>query len=312
MSMMQPKKVYRYQRFNAKTVDALCNDLLYFSDPYHFNDPQDCKPTVESDSNNEILKQILFKLISKRVKDEVQKSLKASRLKGEKTFKHAIKHGKLAAQRELENIRYHATNPEYDGDNELAESLYLNSEIQRELLKRNDRGVCCFSSSFKNPLLWSHYGEQHYGLCVGYNLDRNPKPELHKVIYGGNRILSTSLIADALLNENHSSTKQLDNNVLLRKASPWRYEREWRLFDSRGLHSSPLKMIDITFGLRCPKSVIHSITMTLENRESSVNFYQIKETKGSFKLNRRLIEKDEMQTNLPSTACSGKEMFGSE
>jgi hypothetical protein len=44
----QPEKVYRYQKFNDLSLNALIFDQLYFSDPRNFNDPLDCQPSVVS------------------------------------------------------------------------------------------------------------------------------------------------------------------------------------------------------------------------------------------------------------------------
>lgn len=304
----QPKKVYRYQSFNSKTVEALCNDQLFFSDPASFNDPQECNPFVESDSDIETLKHILTKLISERVKKEIITSLKKSKLKGNGAIKHAKKHSNIAVKRKLADIRYHSTNPDHQCSQEEAELWLLTNEIQRELQKQYNRGICCFSSSYKNPLLWSHYGDQHYGLCVGYSRDRDPEPELHKVKYGGNRILQTSLIADAIINNKPKSQELLDRKSLLSKASQWQYEREWRIFGQRGLQDSPLKMVEITFGLRCPYPVMHSVIKALENREDSLKFFQINEIRNNFQLKREPVDIDEMQFYLPHTACSALEM----
>lgn len=30
-----------------------------------------------------------------------------------------------------------------------------------------NRGVLCFSRGWHNPLLWSHYGDKHRGICLG-------------------------------------------------------------------------------------------------------------------------------------------------
>jgi hypothetical protein len=36
----------------------------------------------------------------------------------------------------------------------------------------NQDGVLCFSRSWRNPVLWSHYGDKHRGICLGFPLDR--------------------------------------------------------------------------------------------------------------------------------------------
>jgi len=310
MNSDQPKSIFRYQRFSAMTIESLCHDRLYFADPASFDDPLDCQPTLESDSDRNTLRRILTELIRRRVEAETLASLNIAKLKGNKTESHAKKLGEQAAGNELENIAYHATNPEYEVGEEEAECLLLNYKIQRELLRQYDRGVCCFSSAVNNPVLWSHYGDQHRGLCIGYSFNRNPKPKLYKVIYGGDRRVSTSLIAKALLDNDSKSQELLDCNVLLRKAASWRYEREWRLLSKRGVQDSPLSLKDVTFGLRCPISVMHAIITALESREEKVKFYQISEVRENFKLKRESVDIGEMQAFLPHTARSGAELFG--
>ena len=309
MSNNKHKRIYRYQKFSTWTIESLVHDHLHFADPTSFNDPFDCQPVVESDSDRETLSLILTKLIVRRIEAESTASLKAAQFQGEKATKHAKMLGEQAAKSKLQGFAYHATNPDYECGRYEAECLLLTSEIQSELLKRYDRAVCCFSTIFNNPLLWSHYGDQHRGLCIGYNLDRNPMPILRKVEYGGSRKVKTSLIAKALLNDDQSALELLDRDVLQRKASMWRYEREWRLFGNIGVQDSVLALKDITFGLRCPAAIIHSVIAALESRDDSVEFYEIFEVYGSFKLKRRPVDTGEMRAFLPHTARSGIEIF---
>lgn len=34
-------------------------------------------------------------------------------------------------------------------------------------------GLLCFSRSWKNPVLWSHYAEKHRGICLGFDLHKS-------------------------------------------------------------------------------------------------------------------------------------------
>ncbi len=84
-------------------------------------------------------------------------------------------------------------------------------------------GLLCFSSNWTNPVLWSHYGEKHCGVCLGFNL---PKEKVQEVKYVDKRLLVN-------LDRNHSPWK-LEKNLrdLLRrtKSSYWGYESEHRFF----------------------------------------------------------------------------------
>jgi Protein of unknown function (DUF2971) len=237
--------------------------------------------------------------------------LNKTNLTSKKAAAHAKRLGEQAAHTELANIAHHATNPEYEVSEEEAERWLLTSDIEHELLKRYDRGVCCFSAAVDNRLLWSHYGDQHRGLCIGYGLNRTPRPHLRKVVYGGSRTVATSLIARALLENDPEAQESLDRDVLLRKATPWRYEREWRLLGDRRVQVSTLELKDVTFGLRCPVALMHAVITALESREEEVRFYEMYQVRGSFKLKRKPVDTDEMRDYLPKTARSGVEIFGS-
>jgi hypothetical protein len=312
MSLEQPEKIYRYRSFSGLTVDTLCHDQLFFANPRSFNDPMDCQPTVESDSDNTELKAILRELIQRRIESETLSSLKSAKVILNNVEGYSQNLARETANKELANIAYNSTNPEYDDhglSQEKAENWLLLCEVQRELLKQYDKGVCCFSSTVESSLLWSHYGDQHQGLCIGYNLKRNPKPILHKVIYGNNRTLHTSLIARAILYNDLDAKQELDNSVLLRKAFPWTYEDEWRLFDSVGLNDSPLAVTDITFGLRCPPSIVHTVISALEGRGDDIKFYQMHQIRGSYELCREDVDV-EIRHYFPKIAQSGEEIFG--
>ena len=306
-----PQNIYRYRKFNEQTIASLCSDELFFSDPASFNDPLESNFFVDIDSDRDKLKEVLSVLIVRRIKAETIASLKKADISKERSLKHALNVAKNAAIRELKYIAYHATNPEYEGSEEENEKYLLAREIESELVKQYDRGICCFSSSYDNPLLWSHYGGEHYGLCIGYNLDRIPKPNLHKVTYGGDCILHTSAIADAILQDNAESKDLIDRVILLNKSKDWEHEQEWRLFGNRGVEQSPLYLTDITFGLRCPAPIVHSVVSALEGRGSSINFYEICKAGKNFDLERREVDQSELGAYYPKVAMSGAEIFGS-
>nr|VFK43359.1 MAG: Protein of unknown function (DUF2971) [Candidatus Kentron sp. SD]VFK48776.1 MAG: Protein of unknown function (DUF2971) [Candidatus Kentron sp. SD] len=314
MSPNQPSKVYRYQGCSILTLQMLCRDRLYFADPADFNDPLDCQPTVEANSDRDTLRQLVTEFVKRRTVAETLAALENARFKGEEAKAHATRLGEQAARNVLEYTEYYATNSEYAEhgiSREEAEHGLLTQEIERELLRQYDRGVCCFSTLVDNPLLWSHYADQHRGFCIGYGFDRVPKPRLERVVYGGDRTVKTSLIAEAIIDNDLEARTLLDRDVLLRKAYPWRYEREWRLLGDRGDQDSPLLMRDVTFGLRCPADIQYAVIRTLESRERPIKFFKMKEKdRGSFELERQPVETGEMFAYFPRTARSGIEIFG--
>lgn len=305
----RPETIYKYRAFNFFTLDSLCNDTLYFASPEDFNDPMDCKPTLECDSSAAELRKLLAEMIRARESYRAARYIRTVRLKEELVRHYIKKHAESQVKKELSSIAYCATDPEYAEGPEVAELHLLTEGIRNELLRAYIRGVCCFSSTYDSPLLWSHYGDQHKGICVGYSLDRKPKPELHKVVYGGERSIRTSIILRALIDEDESAGKELDRSVLLRKARDWSYEEEWRIVDTQGSQDSPLLLKEITFGLRCQSSVKHSVISSLSRRDKPVAFYEIREVINRYSLRRHLVDVDELGVSFPRTAMSGTEMF---
>ncbi len=309
MSSRIPTQLYRYRSFDSRALESLCGDHLFFSSPSNFNDPLDCKPTITADSPLPTLRNLLKLLIQRRIAAETTNSLGRARIQGEKARAYAQRRAAEDASSDLARIRYDATNPEFEGTKEEAESWMLTNQIREEMMRHYDKGVCCFSSVYNSPLLWSHYADQHKGICIGYGLDRNPRPVVHKVLYGGSRRVSTSTIFGALAQNEPEAKSELDRDVLLRKAPGWKYEREWRLIGAQGLQDSCVRLESVTFGLRCPDAVRHAVVLALHGRSNHTKFYEIHESSGTFRLRRRQTDVSELQGYLPRTAESAQEAF---
>lgn len=84
-------------------------------------------------------------------------------------------------------------------------------------------GLLCFSADWKNPVLWSHYGAKHRGVCLGFNLRRG---SAQPVRYEDERLL-------AQLGENgdpDAIDQDLQDLLLCTKFRHWQYEEELRVF----------------------------------------------------------------------------------
>jgi hypothetical protein len=120
--------------------------------------------------------------------------------------------------------------------------------------------------------------------------------------------VKTSLIARALLENDCEAQNLLDRDVLLRKAPSWRYEREWRLLGNRGVQDSPLELVDVTFGLRCPAVLKYVVVSVLNPR--AIKFFEMHKLAGTFELRRELLDTNELCAYFPKIARSGEEVFG--
>lgn len=291
-----PERLYKYRAFSNRTFDALIADQILFADPSPFNDPLDTKPTLDTDIDADALAAILSRLVEQRVSAEMNAAAKTIRYSGPKTISHIAAHSRRRAEQVVAEIRYHATNPEYDIEDPAR--FLFGRYVEEELLRRYGKGIFSLAERANCPLMWSHYGDQHKGVCIGYSMPVRAAGDLHKISYGGSRLIAASAVA-AVLDGDEEARHQLDNAVLTKKVIDWRYEREWRLSGPRGPHDSPLEMEEVVFGMRCSHAVKFAIVKALADRSRPVRFYEIRERKGRFLLGRYAIDVDELSASRP-------------
>ena len=97
-------------------------------------------------------------------------------------------------------------------------------------------GMVCFSLSWENPLLWSHYGDRHRGMALGFDLDAT---KCKKVKYVEERPeLQTIDLAVA-------------HELLFTKYVDWKYEEEIRTFTNLNDIDPEKKLYFADFGEDC-------------------------------------------------------------
>lgn len=165
--------------------------------------------------------------------------------------------------------------------------MYLDS-IKAELVASQNIGVLSLAENFDCPLMWAHYSSEHKGFCCGYRIPGDvdnfaTTNEIQKVDYEGVRSVLTSQL-HKLLSDPNSYISDINKAIYFVKAKKWEYENEYRMIGKPGLRKSPFILESVYFGLRCKESVKFSIMSALANRDSTVQFYQMKEVKGTFDL----------------------------
>jgi hypothetical protein len=81
-----------------------------------------------------------------------------------------------------------------------------------------EHGILCFSGTWHNPLMWSHYADRHKGLCLGFDV---PDTIVREVKYTTVRPkLGKNISEDEIA------------SLLYLKYAGWSYEKEWRAWVS--------------------------------------------------------------------------------
>jgi hypothetical protein len=127
--------------------------------------------------------------------------------------------------------------------------------LAKKQLINEQEGLISFSRTWRDPILWSHYGEKHRGLCLGFDV-----PDSHLVVVKYVKGLHKIDVAS-------KSTKQqtidhLLNRLRFTKFDGWEYEKEVRRFiDIRTLNaqsglyflpfSPDLVLREVILGPRC-------------------------------------------------------------
>lgn len=150
----------------------------------------------------------------------------------------------------------------FDEANDPFELRVNNSDPQHGLNRSRgtsiEMGVLCFGPDYKSPLMWAHYGDNHRGVCLGFDIDEkllfpveydNRGRSIYMDIAPGMNIELTpdtlhvmwerwsKLLAASIEHSCDSPNLALEDkkkewNILkfcLRKAGAWSYENEIRM-----------------------------------------------------------------------------------
>lgn len=108
-------------------------------------------------------------------------------------------------------------------------------------------GLLCFSKGWQNPVLWSHYGDKHRGICLGFDV---PEEAPRHVDYLPERL------------ELKEISLEMAEGFLFSKYKHWEYEEEWRAYvnldpstEEGGMYfmefGDGLKLREVILGARC-------------------------------------------------------------
>jgi hypothetical protein len=136
-------------------------------------------------------------------------------------------------------------------------------------------GVACLSESLDDIVMWSHYADQHKGICILFDTKFKFFNGLRRVTYVPKRLASpikTKRNPDRLM------------QLMTTKLDLWSYEKEWRMFrryKARGYLFPKTAIYGVVFGDRCSPEDRDIVTRMVDpNRiklfNASLSLYEYK------------------------------------
>lgn len=129
--------------------------------------------------------------------------------------------------------RYKDLNDPMEGIYGASPTLAKNPTFERLAWKilneKRSVGICCFSDTHDNELMWVHYAGNYAGICVAYSTNQlvaglNDDVHVVRMAYDGS--------PPRLRDEDGQYAQRAAMKILSHKKSCWLYEREWRLLTS--------------------------------------------------------------------------------
>lgn len=170
------------------------------------------------------------------------------------------------------------------GRKDFLSSFLVNPEFFRIWKSTFDSiGVCCFSRTIDETLLWTHYADHHKGVCLEYQFRESyfKTEDFHLTAAGNVEYLAEPLmewLKNAPMDQNNFVIG-LVHKYLKTKGPSWRYEQEARIirrehgafqFDIRGPFLN-----EVCFGLQTPQANIDCVSNLIRKHSSCTKFSQM-------------------------------------
>jgi Protein of unknown function (DUF2971) len=197
--MPYPEVIYKYRDWdNPLHRSILLYNELYLASPKDFNDPFDCRISKS------------FNLL-----DTEEKKRKYV----DKLMIQSFGQWDSFSKTPIEMMK--------DMENRLQDLPRIQKEFEILSFREHDNhyGVICFSAVWNDILMWSHYGKNHQGVCIGFYEDKI-KRSANVQGKGGMVIYDSDYPIIHPLDDDHMREMFLTTHY---KSSKWSYECEYRI-----------------------------------------------------------------------------------
>ncbi|CAL65907.1 DUF2971 domain-containing protein [Christiangramia forsetii] len=243
--------LFKYHQININLYKSLQKNEVWFANPSTFNDPFDCNLKCHY---------IIDKYYQEQINEEQRIAF------------NSATHNEIFF-RQHKNLMKIAEGHEKDRKEKTEK---LNSDLQKRV---SEVGISCFSKTHLSILMWSHYANNHSGVCLKFNTKDKSFFEDYKEVKYSEEFPTSDDIA---------KQDKSDNFLFFTKSQQWSYEQEVRLMkkaDSLEIFD-PQCLEAIYFGLDCvPKEQEKIIQIIQLNKGyNNVDFYKMQKSPKSFEL----------------------------
>lgn len=256
---MVPEVLYKYRNFEKYTVLGLIHGTYWLATPSQLNDPFDAQlqPVVEP-----IPKKIFYNEIDNFISQ--QKNSHKTLFNFENI--ELLYEGDIPSEVLVDNVRAFTRSVE---------------SIATEI------GIFSLSETSTSTTMWSHYGDEHKGICIGYKSDNilnipnsSDQKRINPICYLPEEELSRNaylLYARSSIGADIQLLVDYTLSLLSQKSTDWKYEKEWRLLvpylSSQAVEYGLEAIQSITFGLRTPIEVKSTVRKILKNNH--IEYFQV-------------------------------------
>lgn len=176
-------------------------------------------------------------------------------------------------------------------NNRITEELIQDPQYRIDLEKRvqeihNKKGVLSLSSVNNNILMWSHYSDNHKGICFGFEWDEGEE------IFGQYKKVRYQTHYDDVwswLNTDEEIVKK----IIYNKSIDWNYEKEYRIITKKikAVKFAKINLKEIIFGCKTPQKDIDEILNLADKYALEVTFSQAQIDVNRYALNINPLKK---------------------
>ena len=233
-----PRFLYKYRSFDHEDVssvsrlrDVAIDSKLWLSSPLDFNDPFDMSTRIVVDGSP-LKRRARISQLVRSVTNLQTRELRREKVREVSTWSPAKIRSQWAAGYERQ---------------------------KREI------GVYSLAGNARSILMWSHYASNHQGLCLQFDIARDPETFLHAI--------SVEYSSEyPVINWVDDTAKQI-TIAIKRKHCGWRYEGERRIVRPRCARTYlPFRssaFVGVVFGCNCSPQVRSAVVDILDERATS-------------------------------------------